>query len=116
MLFQWSHSHMQHFFVVKNCMIKRGLEQKNCAIKKLHYLCHGTKQYLILEQLGGSLQAGDQDGKWEGELPYAPVSSGPFQLWDGMSAWSSVWRFASDIQSSKLLDLAAIDTIVVVMN
>ena len=32
MLFQWSHSHMQHFFVVKNRAIKRGLERKNRAM------------------------------------------------------------------------------------
>ena len=27
------------FFVVKNCMIKRGLEQKNCVIKKSLQIC-----------------------------------------------------------------------------
>ena len=45
MLFQWSHSHMQHFssqIPDKNRAIKRGLEWKNCTIKKSHYVCQGT--------------------------------------------------------------------------
>ena len=45
MLFQWSHSHMQHFSLQipdKNCAIKRGLERKNRAIKKSRYVCQGT--------------------------------------------------------------------------
>ena len=74
------------------------------------------KQYLVLGWLGSGLLAGDQDGKWEGELPNAPISSGPFQLWDGTSAWPSVWRLAPDIQSSKSLGLMAIDTIVLAVN
>ena len=36
------------------------------------------KQYLVLGWLGGSPLAGDQDGKWEGELSNASISSGPF--------------------------------------
>ena len=50
MLFQWSHSHMQRFssrIPDKNRAIKRGLERKNCAIKKSGYVCQGTKQPLI---------------------------------------------------------------------
>ena len=43
MLFQWSHGHIAHFFIAKNRAIKRGLEQKNRAIKKSCYVCHGTK-------------------------------------------------------------------------
>ena len=45
MLFQWSHAHIARFFVAKNRAIKRGLEQKNRAIKKIvlcvswHLLC-----------------------------------------------------------------------------
>ena len=45
MLFQWSHSHMQHFspqIPDKNHVIKRGLERKNRAIKKSRYVCQGT--------------------------------------------------------------------------
>ena len=45
MLFQWSHAHIAHFFIAKNRAIKRGLERKNCAIKKSRYVCHGTKQH-----------------------------------------------------------------------
>ena len=74
------------------------------------------RQYLVLGWLGGNLLARDQDGKWEGELTNAPVSSGSFQLWNGTSAWPSIWRLAPDVWSSKSLDLAAIDTIVVAMN
>ena len=44
MLFQWSHAHIVCFFVAKNRVIKRGLEQKNCTIKKSHSVCHGTNQ------------------------------------------------------------------------
>ena len=74
------------------------------------------KQYLVLGQLGGSPLAGDQDGEWEGELPDTPISSGPFQCGDSTPAWPSVWRLALDIQSSRLLDLVAIDMIVVAVN
>ena len=52
----------------------------------------------------------------EGELPNAPISSQSFQLLDGMSVWPSMWRLAPGVLSSKLLDLVAIDTIVVAMN
>ena len=48
MLFQWSHSHMQHFssrIPDKNRAIKRGLEQKNCTIKKSRYVCQGTNMF-----------------------------------------------------------------------
>ena len=62
------------------------------------------------------LLAGGQDGKWEGELSNVPISSVPFQLWDGTSTWPSVWRLATDDWSSKSLDLVAIDMIVVTMN
>ena len=49
-------------------------------------------------------------------LPHAPISSGSFQPLDGMGVWPSVWRLASDIWSSKLLDLTATDATVVAMN
>ena len=39
-----------------------------------------------------------------------------FQLLGGVRAWPSVWRLAPDMQSSELLDLAAIDMTVVVVN
>ena len=74
------------------------------------------RHYLVLRWLGSGLLAGDQDGKWEWELPNAPISLGSFQLWDGMSMWPSIWRLAPDVWSSKLLDLVAIDKIVVAVN
>ena len=73
------------------------------------------RQYLVLGWLGSGLLAGDQDREW-GELPNAPVSSGLFQLWDGIFTWFFIWRLAPDIWSSKLLDLAAIDMIIVAVN
>ena len=75
-----------------------------------------SRQYLVLGWLGGGLLVGDQDGEQEGELPNAPISLGSFQLWDGMSTWPSFWRLAPDIWSSKSLDLAVIDMIVVAVN
>ena len=74
------------------------------------------KQYLVLGQMGSGLLARDQDVEQEGELPNAPISSGPFWHWDCTSAWPSVWRLAPDFWSSKSLDLVAIDMIVVAMN
>ena len=74
------------------------------------------RQCLVLGQLGNDLLARDHDGEWEGQLPDAPDSPGSFVLLDGMSAWPPIWRLAPDILSSKLLDLAAIDTIVVAVN
>ena len=73
------------------------------------------RQYLALGWLGSGHLAGDQDGKWEEELPNTPVSLGSFPPWDGPSVWLSIWRFFPDIWSSKLLDLVAIDTIIVAM-
>ena len=64
----------------------------------------------------GGLLAGDQGGKWEGELPNVSDSLGSFALWDGMSMWPSFWRLAPDILSSRSLDLAAIDMKLVAMN
>ena len=84
-------------------------------ISSVNVMCI-PKQYLVLGWLGSSPLAGDQDGKWEGELPITPISSGSFHHWVSMSAWPSVWRLAPDLQSSKLLDLVAIDMIVVAMN
>ena len=74
------------------------------------------RQCLVLGQLGDSFLAGDQDGKWEGALPNAPISSGSFWPLDGMGVWPSVWRLAPHVQSSKSLDLAAINATVVAMN
>ena len=64
MLFQWSHSHMQHFLSRipdKNCTIKRGLEWKNRAIQKSRCVCQGTKsqQSICYEAVYLSLSAGD---------------------------------------------------------
>ena len=71
---------------------------------------HISKQCFVLGQPDGGLWAGDQDGKWEGELSNASGSHRSFELWSGMSAWLSVWRLALDISSTRSLDLAAIDT------
>ena len=54
--------------------------------------------------------------QWEGELPNAPNSPGSFALWDGTSAWPSIWRLATDVLSSRSLDLAAIDMKLVAVN
>ena len=77
----------------------------NSSIKVTHI----SKQYFVLGQLDGSLQARDQDGKWEGELSSASGSHGSFALWVGTSTWPSVWRLAPDVLSTRSLDLAAID-------
>ena len=74
------------------------------------------RQCLMLGQPGNGFLAGDQDSKWEGVLPNAPISSESFQPLDGMGVWPSLWRLAPDVQSSKLLDLVAIDITVVAMN
>ena len=68
-----------------------------------------SRKCLELGWLDGGLLARDQDGEWERELPNAPDSPGFFALWDGTSAWPSIWRFAPDILSARSLDLAAID-------
>ena len=64
-----------------------------------------SRQWFVLGQLDGGLLAGDQDGKWEGELPDASDSCRSFALWDGMSAWPSIWRLAPDVLSTRSLDL-----------
>ena len=74
------------------------------------------RQCLVLGQPGDGFLARDQDSKWEGALPNASISSGSFQSLDGMGVWPSVWMLAPDVWSSKLLDLVAIDVIVVAMN
>ena len=75
-----------------------------------------SKQCLVLGQLNGSLLAGDQDGKWEGELPDTSNSCRSFALWDGMSAWPSIWRLAPDILFPRSLNLVAIDMKLVAVN
>ena len=75
-----------------------------------------SRQCFILWWLDGGLWAGDQDGQWEGELSGASSSYRSFTLWGGMSAWPSIWRLAPDISSTRSLDLAAMDTKLVVVN
>ena len=77
----------------------------NSSIKVTHI----SKQYFILGWLDGGLWAGDQDGKWEGELSSASSSHGSFALWVGTPTWPSVWRLAPDVSSTRLLNLAAMD-------
>ena len=67
-------------------------------------------------QLGDGFLTRDQDGEQEGALPNAPVSSSFLQPLDGIGVWPSVWRLAPNVQLSRLLDLAAIDMIVVAVN
>ena len=64
-------------------------------------------QYLVLRQLNSGLMARDQGGEWEGELPNAPNSPGSFTLWAALPCGPPIWRLAPDVQSSRLLDLAA---------
>ena len=54
--------------------------------------------------------------QWEGELPKAPDSHGSFALWDGMSAWPSIWRLAPDVLFPRSLNLAATDVKLVAVN
>ena len=60
--------------------------------------------------------AGDQDSKWEEELPDASDSCRSFALWDGMSTWPSIWRLAPGILYPRSLDLADIDMKLVAVN
>ena len=40
---------------------------------------------------------------------------GPLHSW-GMSAWPSIWRLTSDLSSTRLLDLAAMDMKLLAVN
>ena len=73
-------------------------------------------QCFILGWLDGSLLAGDQDSKWEGELPNASNSYRSFAFWNGMSAWPSIWRLTLEILFPRSLNLAAIDMKLVAVN
>ena len=77
----------------------------NSSVKVTHI----PKQYFVLGWLDGSLQAGDQDGKWKGELSSSSGSHGSFAVWVGTFVWPSIWRLAPDILSTKLLNLAVMD-------
>ena len=74
------------------------------------------KQHWVPGGPGDRYLSGDLHGEWEGTLPDAPISSGPSQPLGDMGVWPSIWRLAPDVQSSKLLDLVAIDVKVVAMN
>ena len=75
-----------------------------------------SRQCFVLGWLDSGLLARDQDGKWEGELPNASDSCRSFALWDGTSAWPSIWRLAPDILSTRSLNLAAMDMKLVAVN
>ena len=77
----------------------------NSSVKVTHI----SRQYFILGQLDSGLQAGDQDGEREEELYSSSSSHRSFSLWDGTSAWPSVWRLAPDVLSTRALNLVAID-------
>ena len=77
----------------------------NSSIKVTHI----SKQYFVLGQLDSSLQAGDQDGRWDGGLSNASSSHRSFALWVGTSVWPSIWRLALDVSSTRSFDLAAMD-------
>ena len=59
MLFQWSHSHMQHFSTEQKSHDKKGSRVKKLHCKKitvnLHYVCQGTNHidtlYSYLQKL-----------------------------------------------------------------
>ena len=48
-----------------------------------------SKQYMSLRPV--SFLAGDWDGEYDGVLPNASRSSGPFWLLGGVRVWPSVW-------------------------
>ena len=75
-----------------------------------------SRQYLVLWQPEGGLLAREQDGKWEGELPKASDSHWASALWDGTSAWPSIWMLAPNILFPRSLDLAATDMKLVAVN
>ena len=75
-----------------------------------------SRQCFVLGWLDSGLLAGDQDSKWEGELPNASNFHRSFSLWGGLSVWHSIWRLAPDISSTRSLNLAAMDTKLVVVN
>ena len=75
-----------------------------------------SRQYFILRQPDSSLWAGDQDGKWKGELSSSSGSHRSFASWVGTSAWPSTWRLAPDVSSTRLLNVAAIDMKLVAVN
>ena len=86
----------------------------------LHLILHNvtciSRQYFVLWQLDDCLLAGDQDGKWEGELPNASNSCRSFALWYGMSAWPSIGRLTPNVLSTRSLNLAAMDMKLVAVN
>ena len=56
--------------------------------------------------------------RWQvrGGTSQCSVSLGSFQPWDGLSVQLSIWGFVPDVQSSRSLDLMAIDTVIVAIN
>ena len=73
----------------------------------------GSIQYLY--SWVGASWPGTKMESGRGNCPILPSLWGPFDL-GPPSVWPSVWRLVPDIWSSKSLDLAAIDVIVVAMN
>ena len=71
---------------------------------------HTSKQYFILGQLDGGLWVRDQDSKQKEGLSDLSGSHRSFALWVSTSVWPFIWRLAPDISSTRLLDLAAMDT------
>ena len=82
----------------------------------LQLVTYIPRQYWVSGWPGDGCLTRDQDGEWEGALPDVPFSPRLFWLLGGVRAQPSIWRLAPVIQSSKLLDLVAIDTTVVVVN
>ena len=66
--------------------------------------------------MDSNLLAGEQGGKWEGELPNASDSCSSFALWDGMSVGPSIWGLVPDILFPRSPELAAIDMKLVAVN
>ena len=105
---------MQHIFHKGGCPTMR--RQGYCPPILLSKSHVSLNNVFVLGQLDSSLWAGDQDGKWEGELSDASSSHRSFVLWGGMSLWPSIWRLTQDVSSTRLLDLPAMDTKLVAVN
>ena len=79
-------------------------------------ITHISKQYQVPGQSGVGFLTGNWDGEWEGVLPNAFASSGPFWLLGGVRMWPSVWMLPPDFWSSRFLDLVATDMETVSIN
>ena len=68
-----------------------------------------SKQYWVSGWSGIFLLTGDWDGVWDGALPDASISLGPFLPFGGVRVCPSVCMVTPDVWSSRFLDQVAID-------